>query len=92
MNRVLVCTKCKGSQPIQRFLRGEAIAFKGLGCQKICKEPVVACEISGQLEWFSGVKKKKQYHALADLARGAKGIPGVLEKRWVEKRSGRDPR
>ena len=92
MNRVLVCTKCKGSQPIQRFLRGEAIAFKALGCQKICDEPVVACEVRGRLEWFSEVKKQKHYNALADLARGAKVIPSVLEKRRVEKRSGRGPR
>jgi hypothetical protein len=92
MNRVLVCAKCKGSQPLQRFLRGESIAFKTLGCQKICKEPVAACEVKGRLEWFAGVTKTKQYDALADLARGGKTIPSVLEKRRVEKHSGRSPR
>ena len=92
MNRVLVCSKCKGSQPIQRFLRGEDIAFKTLGCQKVCEEPVVACEVKGRLEWFAGVKKQKQYDALAELARGAKAIPSALEKRLIEKRSGRGPR
>ena len=92
MNRVLVCAKCKGSQPLQRFLRDESIAFKTLGCQKICKEPVAGCEVKGRLEWFSGVRKQKQYDALADLARGAKAIPAALENRWVEKRSGRGPR
>ena len=92
MNRVLVCTKCKGSQPLTRFLRDEDIAFKALGCQKICKEPVVGCEVKGRFEWFAGVTKAKQYDALADLARGAKVIPSVLEKRRVEKNSGRGPR
>ena len=92
MNRVLVCTECKGAKPLMRFLRGETIAFKALGCQKICKEPVAGCEFRGQLEWFAGVTKQKQYVALADLARGARTVPSVLEKRRVAKRSGRGPR
>jgi hypothetical protein len=92
MNRVLVCTKCKGSKPLLRFLRDEDIAFKALDCQKLCENPVAACEVRGQLEWFAAVRKPKQYRALAALARGATVVPSTLEKRWVEKRSGRGPR
>lgn len=92
MNRMMVCSECKGSKPLVRYLREESIPVRTLGCQKICTEPVAGCVVRGRIEWFSGIRTKKQYRALAELARGAKTVPSELHKRRVEKRSGRGPR
>jgi len=92
MKRVLVCSECKGSRPLRRFLDAARVPVKTVGCQKVCKEPVAGCVVNGRLEWFGGLTKDEHRSAVADLARGRSKVAGALEKRRVAKHSGRPAR
>jgi hypothetical protein len=93
-SRIWVCTKCKNSDCLLAFLKAaHAPKVRKVGCQKICKGPVVGLRTRGQTEWFSRVDRAKPMVALLNAAeRGAKKVPQPLEDRRIQRRSGQAPR
>lgn len=89
-----MCTKCKNSACLLTFLKAaQAPKVRKVGCQKICKGPVVGLRARGQTEWFSRVDRAKPMVALLRAAEhGAKKVPAPLENRRVRGRSGQAPR
>jgi len=79
---------------LRSFLEDTGLRVQSVGCQKVCKGPVVGLEVDGRMEWFQRVNRPKAMVALARLAqRGGTGkVAKPLAKRWVPKRSGRPPR
>ena len=89
-DRILVCT---GSHCRRRLARsaGMAEALAGLGvevervgCQKVCKGPVLGVRVDGEWQWFRRMDSRKALAALRELIEA-----GKLEKRL---RKRRDPR
>jgi hypothetical protein len=93
-SQVWVCTKCRNSACLLTFLKGaDGPKVRKVGCQKICKGPVVGLKVRGRTEWFSKVDRAKPMVALLRAAeRGAKKLPPPLDDRRVRERSGREPR
>ena len=58
-------------------------------CQRICRGPVVGAAVNGSLEWFERVRSRKVQAQLVDFVAGSGKMRHSLEKRRVEKRSGR---
>ena len=58
-------------------------------CQRICDGPVIGVAVNGSLEWFERVRSEKAQRQLVDLVAGTGHLRHSLEKRRVEKRSGR---
>ena len=66
----------------------EDIELKEVRCQKICSGPVVGLRITGKWEWFSKVRRSRDYTAIIDsLTRGK--ITKKLAERREKKRSGK---
>jgi hypothetical protein len=92
---VIVCKKCKGHQCLIDFLTDKAhVKVATVGCQKICKGPVVGVTVAGQMQWFERVDKAKPMVGVAHLAEGGKHarVPKALEKKRLHKRAGTRPR
>lgn len=92
--RVWVCGKCKNAGCLATFLRGSGAArVKLVGCQKICKGPVVGMRVNHQMEWFARVDRAKPMVALDRTlrCRGRK-VAKALEQRRVRRRSGQKVR
>lgn len=93
MYEVLLCrgSDCRKRSQDQARIRAalpEDCVVKGVGCQKVCKGPVVGCDVAGELRWFQKVRSAKAVDALADLSRGER-VRGSLRKREVKKRRGK---
>lgn len=90
---LLVCTgsDCrKRSAELGHLLGqlGQDVAVETVGCQKLCKGPVVGCDIGDRLEWFSRLRSKKLRRSVSRLLETGR-IDGRLEKRRSRKRSGK---
>jgi hypothetical protein len=59
-----------------------------VGCQEICRGPVVGFTIRGRVEWFKKIDTKKSRKSFLKLATGGK-LSKTLKKRRVKKRAGR---
>lgn len=71
---------------LEALLEGEGFACERVGCQKICKGPVVGLTVDGTLEWFAKVRGKAGREALRRFVeRGG----GPLRKHRKKKRSGK---
>ncbi len=59
-----------------------------VGCQKVCRGPVIGVAVDGEWQWFERMDSRKALDALVDLvAHDALGKP--LRKRRDKKRSGK---
>jgi len=58
-------------------------------CQHICEPPVIGAAINGSLEWFERMGSEKSQRRFIDLLVGSGPMRKGLEKRRVQKRSGR---
>ena len=59
-----------------------------VGCQKVCRGPVVGLVVDGRYQWFERMDSRKAIAALEDLLQGdTLGKP--LEKRRSRKRAGK---
>ena len=65
-----------------------AVPIRYVGCQKVCKGPVVGLRIDGELQWFRQVDSRKAWDALAELIEDGT-LARPLRKRMDRKRSGR---
>jgi hypothetical protein len=95
MADVYVCTKCKQHRCISDVVTDKTSARVHLvGCQKVCKAPVVGLAVNGRMEWFGRVDRPKALAGLVRLVKhdGRDALPKVLAKRRSGKRSGRPPR
>ncbi len=88
---------CRGSHCRRRLAKKAAVeqtldqlpvAVRSVGCQKICRGPVVGFVVAGRLQWFERVGSKKALCALSDLVQNA-SLAKPLRKRQHAKRSGR---
>jgi hypothetical protein len=90
---VLVCRgKGCNKRPRRRAklmaLLEEIADIEKVGCQKVCKGPLVGVTVDGRLEWFRRIDGDKPCRALVTLlARGK--LKRSLKKRRVEKLSGK---
>lgn len=74
------------TEKLQSLLEGAGLTCKRVGCQKICKGPVVGFTVDGTLEWFGKVRGKSGRDALLRFVdRG----DGPLRKHRRKKRSGK---
>ncbi len=88
---------CRGSHCRKRLAKHPGIAkaiealpveVERVGCQKVCRGPVVGYAVEGKWQWFERVDSKKALHALADLVTDDT-ISKPLRKRRQAKRAGR---
>ena len=92
--QLLLCRggSCRKSLRKKKGLKDELallpVDVSRVGCQKICKGPVVGVEVDGQLEWFERMGSKKAAGALRELVR-KDGAPKILRTRHHPKRSGK---
>lgn len=91
---LLVCTgsSCrKALRKNDRFheaLASLPVAIEPVGCQKVCRGPVVGTVLEGKWQWFERMGSKRALHALAELVEtDAVGKP--LRKRRNKKRAGK---
>lgn len=88
---VYICRECDGYKQAREKIAA-ALPHKAklvsVGCQDICRGPVVGASIDGSVEWFRRIKSNK---AVAHLktALAANRINDYLEKRRAKKRSGK---
>lgn len=82
------CRHSKGHEELQERL-GEVADISEVRCQRICDGPVVGVAVNGSLEWFERVRSEKVQGHLIDLVSGSGRLRHSLEKRLIEKRSGR---
>jgi (2Fe-2S) ferredoxin len=81
------CSKCKDERAALLATLESAAKVREVGCQKMCKGPVVGVEVDGCLEWFADLgsgKARRGLDKLIDQGRLSK----ALAKRQVAKRSG----
>jgi len=92
--RLLVCrgSHCRKrldrNQDVQTALEALPVELAHVGCQKVCRGPVVGYEVDGRWQWFERIDSKKAIRALADLV-AEEEIPKPLRKRRRPKRAGR---
>lgn len=88
---------CRGSHCRKRLdkhpnvietLSGLPVEIGRVGCQKVCRGPVVGYEVDGEWQWFERIDSKKALRALADLV-ADDPLPKPLRKRRHAKRAGR---
>ena len=89
---VYVCSSssCRKQKSARKALLSTISSHEAerVGCQKLCKGPVLGCEVDGQIEWFERLDSKKALRALGRLLSG-EGLPKVLQKRRSKKRAGK---
>ncbi len=59
-----------------------------VGCQKVCKGPVVGLAVDGEWQWFERMSSRKAVEALAQLVEGGT-VAKPLRRRRNEKRAGK---
>ncbi len=88
---------CKGSHcrklrsknlRLQRTLGALPVDVTHVGCQKVCRGPVVGIAIDARLEWFERMGSRKALRALVELLETGQ-LASPLRKRRDRKRSGR---
>ena len=91
---VLLCTgsHCRRAlgrdDRVERSLTETSARVRRVGCQKVCKGPLVGVRVDGRWEWFERMSSKKATGALVELLeRGELRKP--LRNRWRKRRSGR---
>lgn len=90
---VYVCTgkDCRKKMKKLRCLESTIEAHGDVlhvGCQKICKGPVVGLELDGRIEWFGKLgEKSAQQHLVLLLTEGK--LVGKLKARIAKKRRGK---
>ena len=78
------CRKAKGYDKLCRLF-GDA---RTVGCQKICKGPIIGLEIDGKPEWFSRIRSSARRQALKAVLSSGRVRKG-LKKLRKKKRSGK---
>jgi len=83
------CRKVHARDPrVKEYLARLPVAVETVGCQKVCRPPVVGVEIDGAWQWFERMDSKKALRALRDLALDDR-LEKPLRKRRNEKRAGK---
>lgn len=93
---VYVCTErgcAERAEDVTRVVEalGTVADVECVGCQDICDGPVVGAPVGDGLEWFARVDGGPQRDALVAAVEDGSGIPEVLQRRWLRKRSGWQP-
>jgi hypothetical protein len=71
-----------------RWISRLSVESEAVGCQKVCRGPVVGIDLDGRLEWFERMDSPKALRALEQLiVDDTLGKP--LRKRRSRKRAGR---
>ena len=73
---------------MQQALSRLPVDVERVGCQKVCKGPVVGLAIDGEWQWFCKVSSRKAVQALAELIEEGT-IAKPLRKRRDTKRAGK---
>jgi len=82
------CRKRKVDRKKLRSAVAEVATEVRVGCQKVCKGPVVGVEVNGSVEWFAKVRGKKARRALVEFVDSGV-LPRELKSRRDKKRSGK---
>lgn len=91
---ILLCTGSHCRKALRKHGQLEGVlerlpvAVTRVGCQKVCRGPLVGITIEGQLEWFERMRTRKAAEALALLVEHGE-LAKRLEKRRNASRSGR---
>ena len=92
--RILICngSHCRKTLRNDDRLRASVaqlpVEIERVGCQKVCRGPVVGLDLDGRLQWFERMSSRKSLRALAELVEhDTVGRP--LRKRRNKKRSGK---
>ena len=91
--RVFICggsacsKKPKKTKALIKSIQDVA-SIEEVGCQDICRGPVVGATVKGRLEWFRRLDTKNSRKALVKLATRGK-LSQPLKKRRVKKLAGR---
>lgn len=92
--KILVCTGNRCRKALEKYGRLEKVVERlpvdvaRVGCQKVCRGPVVGIAVDGEWQWFERMDSRKALDALVDLVEhDAIGKP--LRKRRDEKRAGK---
>ena len=81
------CRKRAGErEKLQELLEGLGLRCEIVGCQKICKAPVVGLRRGGALTWYAKLRGKSARKA---LRRFLDDGTGPLKKHRVKKREGK---
>lgn len=92
-NTLLICrgSDCRKRRAERRAIESavdKRMSVTYVGCQKICRGPVVGLYVDGVLEWFKEVATDKARAALRVAATGG-ALEKPLRKRHIKKRSGK---
>ena len=83
------CRKALRKRPrLHDTLARLPVEVRTVGCQKVCKGPVVGLAVGGDLQWFGDMGSRKAQRALAELVHEGT-LQRALKKRRDQKRSGR---
>ena len=91
---LLVCSgshcgkKLRKQRDLQERLDRLPVEITRVGCQKICRGPVIGIRVDDELQWFERMSSKKALQALVALVDG-KEMRKPLKKRRNEKRMGK---
>jgi (2Fe-2S) ferredoxin len=73
---------------VRDYLERLPVEIESVGCQKVCRSPVLGVEVDGAWQWFEGMDSKKALRALRELVLDDR-LAKPLRKRRNEKRAGR---
>lgn len=88
---------CRGSHCRKRLAKHPSVSkaidelpveVGRVGCQKVCRGPVVGFEVEGEWQWFERIDSKKALRALSELVVD-ETLSKPLRKRRQPKRAGR---
>ena len=92
--RLLVCggshcrkMRARGGR-FDRWVSRLSVDVEGVGCQKVCRGPVVGIDVDGTWQWFERMDSPKALRALEDLIEDDT-IGKALRKRRSRKRAGK---
>jgi (2Fe-2S) ferredoxin len=92
--KVLLCSgshcrkALRRNDRLERALSQLPVSVERVGCQKVCKGPVVGLAVDGEWQWFRRVDSRKAVRALAELVEEGT-IPKALRKRRDPNRAGK---
>ncbi len=83
------CRKRLAREPrVERTLDALPVEVVRVGCQKVCRGPVVGVSLDGEWQWFERMDSKKALRALGELvAHGELAKP--LRRRRNARRAGK---
>ncbi len=83
------CRKRLAKAPrVEATLAELPVEVETVGCQKVCRGPVVGWPVAGELQWFERMSSKKALCALEELVRDD-ALARPVRKRRCAKRAGR---